>query len=186
MAIFVGCLDLNSAFLAAATLALYLFIYTPMKQMTTLNTAVGAIPGAIPPVIGWTAAAGTLQPSSLWLFALLYFWQMPHFLAIAWMYREDYARAGMRMLPCEDPECVQTSMQAFLNAVALIPVSLIPLFFAQVGVWAFGAALLLGLGYAAMAFVFFRKRDEATARRLFLASIIYLPLVLLALALNKL
>jgi protoheme IX farnesyltransferase len=174
-----------SAFLAAATLALYVFIYTPMKRWSTLNTAVGAIPGALPPVVGWTAAAGHLDPSSLWLFAVLYFWQMPHFLAIAWMYREDYARAGMRMLPCEDPSGVQTSMQSVIHAVALIPISLMPYFFGQAGLPAFVSGLLLGLGYTAMAVRFFLRRDHASARSLFLASIFYLPLVLLALALFK-
>lgn len=173
------------AFLAAGTLALYVFVYTPLKRISTLNTAVGAVPGALPPVVGWTAAAGHLDPAGCWLFAVLYFWQMPHFLAIAWMYRDDYARAGMRMLPGEDPEGRQTGIQSVLHAVALIPISLIPHFFGQTTLPAFISGLVLGSGYTAMAVRFFLRRDYSSARGLFLASILYLPLVLLSLALFK-
>lgn len=170
--------NLPTAFLAALTLGLYVFVYTPLKRVTTLNTAVGAVPGALPTLVGWTAAAKEWDPTGLWLFALLYFWQVPHFLAIAWLYREDYERAGFRMLPSVDAHGEQTSIQAVIHAVALVPISLIPYLFAQVSVWAAVIGLVLGVIYTWGAGLFFRQRHEISARKLFLTSILYLPLIL--------
>ena len=115
-----------TAMLGALTLASYLFVYTPLKRLTTLNTAVGAIPGALPPLMGWTAARGEVTGEGWALFAILFFWQLPHFLAIAWMYREDYARAGFVMLPVADPTGARTGKQALSHTLGLLPVSLCP------------------------------------------------------------
>src|SRR5690242_3324090 len=133
-----------SAAVGAFTLASYLFLYTPMKTRTWWSTTVGAIPGAMPPVIGFAAAAGTLTRESWVLFAILFLWQFPHFYAIAWMYKEDYARAGIQMLPVVDPDGRSTARQIVLYGIALIPVSLIPSLLGMVGSIYLVGALLLG------------------------------------------
>ena len=115
-----------TAFLGAITLASYLFIYTPLKKVTTLNTLIGAVPGAIPPLMGWTAARNEMSAAGWSLFAILFIWQLPHFMAIAWLYREDYARGGFKMLPIADPDGSKTAAQAVLHSIGLIPVSLFP------------------------------------------------------------
>jgi protoheme IX farnesyltransferase len=152
--------NLLAAGLAAATALLYLGVYTPLKSRSSINTLVGAIPGALPPVIGWAAVAGGAGPGAWLLFALLFLWQIPHFLAIAWLYREDYRRGGLVMITVEDPTGGAAGRQAVLHALALL------------------AALLLGLGYAAAAAGFARARDDASARGLLWASLAYLPLLL--------
>jgi heme o synthase len=167
-----------AALVAALTLASYLFVYTPLKRYSTLNTVVGAIPGALPPVLGWVAANGKFTVESGLLFAILFLWQMPHFLAIAWRCREDYARAGFKMLPLFDPTGVVTGRQAFLYAAALLPVSLWPTGLRMTGVLYFWVALFLGLVFLVMAADFWRMRDDLRARRLFWTSILYLPLLL--------
>jgi protoheme IX farnesyltransferase len=162
------------AAVALVTWATYLFLYTPLKTRTSLATIVGAFPGALPPVIGWAAATGRLDPGAFVLFAILFLWQIPHFLAIAWIYREDYARAGLPMLPVLDPEGRMTGRQAVANTVALTLISLTPAVAGMVGrVYLVGAALL-GLGFTAAAVVSAVARTMRAARWLFLASLIYL------------
>ncbi len=174
-----------SSALALFTLATYLLFYTPLKRKTPLCTLVGAFPGAMPPLIGWAAARGSLSLEAWILYAMVFLWQFPHFLAIAWMYREDYARAGYLMLPVEDREGRSMAGQVLGFSLALVPVSLIPTLLGQVGLTYFFGALVLGLGFftygARLAF----SRSNAMARRLLLASIVYLPLVFGLMILDK-
>jgi protoheme IX farnesyltransferase len=170
-----------AAFLAAATLALYLFVYTPMKRWTSFNTFVGAIPGAIPPLIGFSAGRGRIEFEGWALFSILFLWQIPHFMAIAWRYREDYRRAGFRMLPCFDESGRVTGLVSVLYCVVLLPVSLTPVYFEAAG-WFYGAgAILLGLGYTFFAALFAYAPSMPSARNLFLSSILYLPFLLILL-----
>ena len=172
--------------LGALSLVSYLFLYTPLKRVTWLNTAVGAVPGALPPLMGWAAARGHLDGGGWALFAILAFWQMPHFFAIAWIYRDEYAKAGFVMLPSVDPDGSRTGYQSVSHTLALLGVGLSPFVLKLAGPIYLAAALLLGLGYLACAINFARKLDMASARRLFFASIIYLPLLLIALVADKL
>lgn len=168
-----------AAGLAAATIILYVLVYTPLKRVTTLNTIIGAVPGALPPLIGWTAARGSINAEGLTLFALLFLWQMPHFLAIAWLYREDYAQAGFKMLSAKDESGAVTGRQAFLYALALLAVSLLPSVFFAYSAFYFYGALFLGAGFASVAANFAVSGGSVPAARwLFLASIVYLPLLL--------
>lgn len=163
-----------SAGLAALTIALYGFVYTPLKPRTTLNTFVGAVVGAIPPVIGWVAVTGRIDPGAWVLFALLFIWQIPHFLALAWMYREDYARGGFRMLPACDPEGRVTAQASFAASLLLIPVAL-GLTLVGAGGWIYSVgAIVLGAWMSVRALRFLRERTDVAARRLFLASLLYL------------
>jgi heme o synthase len=171
-----------AALVAAVTLASYLFVYTPLKRHSTLNTVIGAIPGALPPVLGWVAANGKFTIESFVLFAILFLWQMPHFLAIAWRCREDYARAGFKMLPLFDPMGTVTGRQAFLYTAALLPVSLWPTMLRMTGGVYFWAALVLGIIFLVAAADFWRVRDDVRARRLFWTSIAYLPALLAVMA----
>jgi protoheme IX farnesyltransferase len=171
--------------LGAVSLVSYLFLYTPLKRLTWLNTAVGAIPGALPPLMGWAAARGELGGGGWTLFALLAFWQLPHFFAIAWIYKDEYAKAGFVMLPAVDPDGRRTAGQAVGHTLALWLVSLLPFVYHLAGPVYLGAALVLGAGYLACAVQFARRLDLGSARRLFFASIIYLPLQLTALVLDK-
>jgi len=170
--------NLLASVLAAATLASYVFIYTPMKRTTTLNTLVGAIPGALPPVIGYAAVRQEIGVPAVVLFAIMFFWQLPHFLAIAWMYRVEYKDAGFKMMPGNDPTGVQTGRQAFLTAAALLPIGLLPTILGFAGRLYFIGAFILGLLLCWQAARFQHQPTDSTARRLFLASIIYLPLLL--------
>ena len=175
-----------AAALAAATIASYIFVYTPLKRVTTLNTIVGAVPGALPPLIGWTAARGSINAEGVTLFAILFLWQMPHFLAIAWLYRSDYAQAGFRMLSENDESGAVTGRQAFIYALALLAVSLLPsVFFAYSALYFYGA-LLLGAGFASVAANFAVSGGSVPAARwLFLASIAYLPFLLALMVLAR-
>jgi protoheme IX farnesyltransferase len=178
--------NLLSAALAALTLATYVFAYTPLKPLTSFNTLVGAIPGALPPVIGWTGATGELAPGAWTLFAILFIWQTPHFLAIAWLYREDYARAGLKMLPVVEPDGESTARQCVVYTASLIPISLTPAFFALVRPhYAYGA-MVCGLVFLVYAFRFMLDRGDRRARQLFYASILYLPVLLGLMAFFKL
>ncbi len=170
--------NLITAALGALTIGSYLFVYTPLKRVTTLNTVVGAIPGALPPLMGWTAARGQISGEGWCLFAILCFWQLPHFLAIAWMYRDQYAKAGFVMLPVVDADGERTARQALCHTLGLLPVSLSPFLFKLVGPVYLCGALVLGLAFVWCAFQFARHRTNAQARVLFYASIIYLPLLL--------
>jgi protoheme IX farnesyltransferase len=177
--------NLLAAGLAAATLVSYLFIYTPLKPRTALCTLVGAVPGALPPLIGWAAARGELGLHAWPLFFILFLWQLPHFLAIAWTWREDYARAGFRMLPVLDPEGGSTGRQIVLYCLALIPVSLLPAAMGSFGWLYFLIALASGLGFLACGLATARVRSRLSARRLFFASILYLPVLLTTMTLDR-
>ncbi len=176
----------TAALVALATFLIYAFVYTPLKRRTSLSTIVGAVPGALPPLIGWAAARGTVSGPEPWtLFALMFAWQLPHFLSIAWLYREDYARAGLPMLSVLDRDGRVTGRQAALWAAMLVPVSLLPFLFGlATSVYAIGA-LVLGLLQLSVAIGFARHRSLANARRLFYASILYLPLLWALMALAR-
>src|SRR5712692_5915573 len=174
-----------SAFLGVATLAAYLFVYTPLKTRTTLSTVLGAFPGAMPPFIGWVAARGEVNVQAWVLFAILFLWQFPHFLAIAWMYRDDYARAGIKMLPVVEPEGRVTGQQIISYTLLLVPVSLLPVVTGLAGAVYLVGAAVLGLG-----FLFFSARAALVrttwqARQLLLASVLYLPALFALMVLNR-
>ena len=166
-----------SAFIGAFTLASYLFLYTPMKQRSWWSTTIGAVPGAMPPVIGFAAAAGTLTSESWVLFAILFLWQFPHFYSIAWMYKDDYARAGIRMLPVVEPDCRSTARQIVLYGIVLIPVSLVPGILGMTGRIYFAGALILGLVYLYSGVRVAFERSLVRARGVLLTSVLYLPLI---------
>jgi protoheme IX farnesyltransferase len=173
-----------AALLALATLVIYLIVYTPMKRRSAAATLVGAVPGALPPLIGWTAASGALSMGGWALFAIVFLWQIPHFMAIAWLYREDYGKAGFPMLPVVEPDGRRTGRQAVLYAILLVPASLAPTLLGVAG-WAyFWIALALGGALLALAIAFASARSETAARRLFFGSIIYLPLLWAAMIVN--
>jgi protoheme IX farnesyltransferase len=168
-----------AASLAAATIVFYILVYTPLKRVTSLNTIIGAVPGALPPLIGWTAARGSINAEGLTLFAILFLWQMPHFLAIAWLYRGDYAQAGFKMLSEGDESGALTGRQAVVYSLALLVVSLLPsVFFGYSAVYFYGA-LVLGIFFTVLAGRFAASGGSVpAARALFLGSIAYLPLLL--------
>jgi heme o synthase len=166
-----------AAAVAAATLLSYALIYTPLKAKTSLSTLVGGVPGALPPMIGWSAATGTLSLEAWVLFGIVFLWQMPHFLAIAWLCREDYARAGLPMLPVVEPDGRSTAQQVVLYASVLVPMSLVPTLVGLAGRVYFAGALVLGVAFLALGILFARERTNENARRLFLGSITYLPLL---------
>jgi protoheme IX farnesyltransferase len=174
-----------SAMLGLTVIAGYLFGYTPLKTRTSLSTLVGAFPGAVPPLIGWTAARGELSIEGWVLFAILFLWQFPHFLAIAWMYREDYSRAGILMLPVVEPDGRVTAQQIVVYTLMLIPVSLLPTILGMSGKVYFYGAIILGLLflYSSVRAAFSLSRQQA--RRLLLASVLYLPLLFILMVLNK-
>lgn len=169
---------------AAIALVGYVGLYTPLKRKTTLNTLVGAVPGALPPVIGWTAVTGSFDPEAAGLFLIVFLWQVPHFLAIARIYREEYARAGMCMLPVLDRKGDMTSRQMVSYTMALIPASLTPVFLGQAGVGYLIGALLLGLGFLGFVVGFTRHRSVDHARRVLKASLIYLSVLFVLLLIN--
>jgi len=177
--------NLLTSVLGAITLVSYLFIYTPLKRVTWLNTAIGAIPGALPPLMGWTAARNELTGEGWTLFAILAFWQIPHFFAIAWMYREEYAKAGFVMLPNVEQGDHRTAQQTVSHTLALLIVSLCPFLFKMAGLVYLGGAILLGGAFLFCAIQFSRQLTLSRAKRLFLASILYLPLLLAAMCLDK-
>ena len=170
-----------TAWLSLITIAVYAAIYTPMKKWSELNTLLGAVPGALPPLLGWTAATGQAGLEGWILFLILWFWQMPHFLAIAWLYRDQYAAAGFRMISARDPEGWATGWQALIYSTALLAISLLPGIYGFASPYYFFAALALGAAMIFLSVDFLRLRNEGSARRLFFASIIYLPLLLGAL-----
>ncbi len=173
------------AALAAFNILLYAVLYTPLKPRTTFNTLIGAVCGALPPVIGWTAATGRMDPGAWLLGGLLFVWQIPHFLALAWMYRADYARGGHAMLPVRDPTGELTAQVVLITTMPLIPLGLSATLLGLAGVWSAIVSLVAGLVFLALAIEFYRARDDRTARRLFLASITYLPIVLAAMTLDR-
>ena len=174
-----------SAALGVLTLAAYLFAYTPLKTRTTLSTIIGAFPGAMPPFIGWVAANGQITIEAWILFAILFLWQFPHFLAIAWMYRDDYKRAGIRMLPVVEPDGRITGQQIIAYTVLLVPVSLMPTLVHLAGAVYFYGALALGLWFLYYSARAARQRTTWQARKLLLASVLYLPALFALMVLNR-
>jgi heme o synthase len=177
--------NLLAAAVALVTLVTYVAIYTPLKRRTSFGTVIGAIPGAFPPLIGWAAARGALSTEAWTLFGIVFLWQLPHFLAIAWIYREDYARAGFPMLAVIEPDGRSTGRQAVLYAAALLPLSLAPMLMHLAGQLYFAGALLLGTAFVALTVRFARTRAVSDARRVFFASIIYLPLIWALMIIDK-
>jgi protoheme IX farnesyltransferase len=174
-----------SALIALITSAAYLGVYTPLKTRTTLATAIGAIPGALPPLIGWAAVRGSLSLEAWLLFAILFFWQFPHFYAIAWMYREDYGRAGIRMLPTVDPTGDRTFRQIIGTSAILIPVSLLPSALGMAGMFYFFSAVLLGMTLLLVAVWASRERTRSRAKILMHATVAHIPILLLLLILDR-
>ena len=166
-----------AAGLALATILVYLIVYTPMKRRTPLSTLVGAVPGALPVLIGWTASHGSVALGGATLFTIVFLWQIPHFMAIAWLYRDDYGKAGFPMLSVIDPQGRRAGRQAVRYAAALVPVSLAPTFAGISGTVYFVSALALGLALLVLAVRFAATRNDRAARALFLGSITYLPLL---------
>jgi len=177
--------NLLAATLAFATLAIYLFVYTPMKRRTPIATLVGAVPGALPPLIGWTASHGQIDAGGAALFAIVFLWQIPHFMAIAWMYRDDYATAGFPMLPVIEPNGRRAGRQAVVYSAALLPASLVPALVGVSGAVYFAVAVVLGLGLLVLAARFAATRSDQSARALFFGSITYLPLLWIAMIANS-
>lgn len=177
--------NLLTALLGAVALAGYVFVYTPLKRVSSLATVIGAIPGAIPPMMGWSAVRNELDPAAWVLFGILFFWQLPHFLAIAWLCREDYARGGFPMLTVLDPKGIKAGRQAILYGAALVPVSLLPSLLGLMGTVYFVGALAFGLVYLGFSFAFAQSRSNPGARRLMLASLLYFPALLLIMLLDR-
>lgn len=177
--------NLLTALLAAATLVIYVFVYTPLKRHSTVSTLVGAVPGALPIVGGWTAAGGTLGPEVWVLFWILFLWQLPHFLALGWLYKEDYTRARLKMISVDDPDGRTTFWYATLYAAALVPVSLMPTMLGTAGAVYFVGALLFSGIFLASSLWAARNATAPNARRVFRASLAYLPALLLLMVINK-
>jgi protoheme IX farnesyltransferase len=177
--------NLLSAALTAITIAIYIFAYTPLKRASTANTAVGAIPGAIPPMIGWAAARGNIGAGAWSLFAIVFLWQLPHFFAIAWMYREDYSRAGFRMISSDDRSGERSASQSVFFCILLLVIAGLPAFLGIANYVYLAVELLLSGLFVAVAMRFLQMRTATAARSLFIASIIYLPLLLGTLVLTK-
>jgi protoheme IX farnesyltransferase len=177
--------NLLTAFLTLLSAFLYVVVYTPMKRLSWLNTSIGAIPGALPPLIGWAAATGSVGLGGWVVFAILYLWQHPHFFAIAWMYRHDYAKAGFKMLPVVYPGGLSTVVQVLFFSVLLVPVSLLPTFLGMTGWVYFTGVLALGIGMLAAGVIFARERSHAAARRVLRASLIYLPVQFLLIIVDR-
>src|SRR6266850_1254379 len=174
-----------TAVLGLTVIAGYLFAYTPLKTKTSLSTMVGAFPGAVPPLIGWTAARGDISLEAWVLFAILFLWQFPHFLAIAWMYREDYSRAGILMLPVVEPDGRITAQQIVVYTLMLLPVSLLPTVLGISGKIYLYGAIILGLAFLYCSVRAAISLSRQQARRLLLASVLYLPLLFILMVLNK-
>ena len=178
--------NLLTALVGAVSAALYVFAYTPLKRVSSLATLVGAVPGALPPVMGWTAVRDNLEPGAWALFGILFLWQLPHFLSIAWLYRDDYAQGGFPMLSVADPDGRRTARQAVLYGAALVPVSLLPSVLGLTGTAYFVGALALSLAFLGCSVAFAAARTPARARRLLLASVLYLPAILLVMLIDRL
>ena len=177
--------NILAAVVALTTLVVYVAIYTPLKRRTSFSTVIGAIPGALPPIVGWAAASGEITAKAWTLFGIMFLWQLPHFLAIASMYREDYARAGLPMLPVLEPDGRSTGRQAVVYAAALIPLSLAPAPLHMAGRVYFAGALALGLAFLWLTFRFAMTRSTRDARRAFFGSLAYLPLLWILMIADK-
>jgi protoheme IX farnesyltransferase len=177
--------DPLTAVLAALSVLSYVLVYTPLKRVSSLSTLVGAVPGALPIMGGWTAARGELGPGAWALFGILFFWQLPHFLALAWLFREDYQRGGLKMLGVDDPDARQTRVHSVLYASALLPASLFPVAIGLSGWGYLVVALAMGVAYCWAAIRFWVRADVNSARGLFRVSLLYLPVLLLALSVDR-
>ena len=171
--------------LALITSLMYLFIYTPLKKLTWLNTSVGAIPGSIPPIGGWVAATGRLDPEAWILFAILFFWQHPHFYAIALMFKDDYKKAGLKMLPVMEPDGSRTNRQIIWHSFLLIPVSVVPVYTGILGMIYFWFAIILGVGYLISGFILAKQYSVDNARFVLRVSVFYLPLLFSTIMIDK-
>jgi protoheme IX farnesyltransferase len=174
-----------SGMLALATMGTYLLLYTPLKRKTPLCTLIGALPGAAPPLIGWAGATGNLSTEAWILYLMVFLWQFPHFMAIAWMYREDYRRAGYRVLPRDKPIVPFVLCQVMIPLLALVPLSVTPVFFGRAGLVYLTVALVLGAGFIYRADQLAIHQSNATARHLLMTSIVYLPLIFIVLVLDR-
>ena len=174
-----------SGLVISLIVASYLFLYTPLKRKTSLCTLIGAVPGALPPVVGWAAARGTVTAEAWVLFAILFLWQLPHSLAIAYIYREDYAKAGLRLLPVIHPDGASTRRQIVMNCVALLAIGLLPALLSIAGGIYFFIALLSGLAFLAFGIYLGVARSVQAARYLLYASLLYLPIIFITMALDK-
>jgi len=172
--------------LALITALMYLFVYTPLKKLTWLNTSIGAIPGSLPPIGGWVAATESLDPEAWILFAILFLWQHPHFYAIALMFKDDYKKAGLKMLPVEEPDGARTNRQIIWHALLLIPVSVMPVYINLLGMIYFWAALFLGIGYLLSGFILAKQYSVNNARLVLKVSVFYLPILFLTIMVDKL
>ena len=177
--------NMLSGFIISLIVVSYLFLYTPLKRKTSLCTLIGAVPGALPPVVGWVAARGALTGEAWVLFAILFLWQLPHSLAIAYIYREDYAKAGFRLLPVIHPDGASTCRQIVVNCVALFGIGLLPTWYNIAGSVYFFTALLAGGAFLAIGIYLARTRSMKAARYLLYASLLYLPVVFITMALDK-
>ena len=171
--------------LALITSLMYLFIYTPLKKLTWLNTSVGAIPGSIPPIGGWVAATDRLAPEAWILFAILFFWQHPHFYAIALMFKDDYKKAGLKMLPVIEPDGSRTNRQIIWHSFLLIPVSVMPVYIGILGMIYFWSAIILGVGYLISGFILAKQYSVNNARFVLRVSVFYLPILFLTIMIDK-
>ncbi|MBA65727.1 MAG: protoheme IX farnesyltransferase [Candidatus Marinimicrobia bacterium] len=171
--------------LALITSLMYLFIYTPLKKLTWLNTSVGAIPGSIPPIGGWVAATGRLDPEAWILFAILFFWQHPHFYAIALMFKDDYKKAGLKMLPVTEPDGSRTNRQIIWHSFLLIPVSVVPVYIGILGTIYFWSAIILGVGYLISGVILAKQYSVNNARFVLRVSVFYLPILFLTIIIDK-
>jgi protoheme IX farnesyltransferase len=177
--------NVATAVLGLATWFLYAWVYTPLKSRTPANTAVGAVAGALPVLMGWASTGAPLGIEALTLFLIVYLWQFPHFMAIAWIYRRQYAEAGLKMLPVVDATGRRAGLQAVVSAMALLPISVLPVGLQLAGTTYLVGVLLLGVAQLAIAVSFFRHLDEVRARRLLKASLVYLPAVMFLLMLAQ-
>jgi protoheme IX farnesyltransferase len=171
--------NLLTGFLALLTAFLYALVYTPLKRITWLNTFIGAIPGALPPMGGWSAATGGLELGAWILFLILFVWQHPHFYSIAWMYREDYERGGFKMLPVVEPDGLSTFRQILMYSIVLLPISLLPTVIGMSGIVYFAGTLIMGLILLAYGVILFESKTLVDARKLLRATIVYLPVLLI-------
>ena len=177
--------NLLASAMTLGTIAVYVLLYTPLKPRTTLNTLVGAVTGATPPMIGWAAATGALEPGAWVLGGILFVWQIPHFFALAWLYREDYRRGGFAMLPVLDEQGRITAETVLLTSLLLVPLSLLATMFGVAGWWYAAGSVVLGCWLCLQAWRFWRRRDDSTARAVFVGSIVYLPLLLVLLVIDR-
>jgi protoheme IX farnesyltransferase len=175
-----------TGFLASVTLVSYLFLYTPLKRITPLSTVVGAFPGALPPVMGWTAARNEVTPEAIVLFAVLFVWQIPHFLSLAWMYRKDYSRAGYKLLTVVEPEGTMAARQVLVYTALLVPLHVVSWTIGMFGLLYLTLALLLSLAFLAVGVRLLRDRSNAAARSVFVGSLIYLPLLMAIMVVDRL